>query len=349
MIFTLFIYNLALALNIFFAVCSEKIKSSSNHILIVLSFLVVFLFVGLRYNVGNDYEAYTYLYNAIRGGVNTHVEYGYYALNKVFSYNLDGYKYVMIVSSFITFLFLYMTLIRDKILSLGLFFVFTFEFLFLINDQVRQGVAISIFLFSIYYIEKRYFYKYLIFIISAALLFHYSALLLIPAYFIYRKKIASWIWFVAIIVSFIFYLKGFFQKILINLIAFIPYYGERYVKYSKFVTPEELGSGMAVLFWVLLALFIAYKQHKIERPVLINLYLFGMVFYLIFLDFHLLSRAAAYMFYIKILIFPLYLSVEKNMFFKITILVIALLFFELEVFLDLGKHGGFPYQTIFSK
>lgn len=349
MIFTYVIYNLALFFSVLFSTISERIKSTSNHIPLVLSFSVVFLFVGLRYNVGNDYQSYVYLFKSIVQGVNTHLEFGYYFINKLFASHFDGYKYAMIICAFITYLFLFLTLIREKILALGIFFIFTFELLFLTNDQIRQGLVIAVFLYAIYFIEQKKNYTYFLIITLAAILFHYSAFLLLPAYFINRKLISSYIWYIAIITSFVFYLKGFFQKILLNIISFIPYYGERYIKYAKFITPEELGSGLAVLFWVVLSLFIVSQQEKIKRPIIVNLYMLGMIIYLISLDFHLLSRAASYLFYIKILIFPLYIKNEKNIFFIITILTVALVFFELEVFLDLGKHGGFPYQTIFTE
>lgn len=349
MIFTYVVYNLALFFSVLFSAISERIKSTSNQIPLVLSFCVIFLFVGLRYNVGNDYQSYVFLFKSIKYGLDTHLEFGYFFLNKLFASHIDGYKYVMIICAFITYFFLYLTLVREKILALGVFFIFTYEFLFLSNDQVRQGLVIAVFLYSIHFIEQRKFYKYVLIISLSAVLFHYSAFLLLPAYFIKRKLISSYIWYVAIITSFIFYLKGFFQKVLLNIIGFIPYYGERYLKYAKFISPEELGSGLAVLLWVALALFIASQQEKIKRPIIVNLYLLGMIVYLISLDFHLLSRAASYLFYIKILIFPLYIKNEKNTFFIVTILAVAILFFELEVFLDLGKHGGFPYQTIFNE
>ena len=348
MSFTFIIYNIVLLFGVFFAAISERIKSNSNHIPIIASFLVVSLFVGLRHYVGNDYDGYIHLFRAIRYGVETRLEYGYYLLNMLFSESINGYKYVMIVSSFITFFFLFRTLIREKILALGIFFIFAFEFVFLMNDQVRQGMTIAMFLYAIQFIEQRKFYTYALIIISAGLLFHYTALIVLPFYFFYRKPIPSWVWCIAIIVSFVFYLRGFFQDIFGNIIPSIPFYGERFAKVAKLVIPlESEGSGLAVFFWVIISIYIALNQNKINRPLLVNLYLFGTVFFIVSLDFHLFSRLSYYLVYIKVLVLPLYIKNETNWVLKIGVLAAALLFFELEVFLELGTHGAFPYLTIF--
>ena len=105
---------------------------------------------------------------------------------------------------------------------------------------------------------------------------------LIPVYFKenpdYFRLALSWIWCVAIVVAFVFYSRGFFHNILGNLIAMIPFYGERFGD-SRYIVPlEKLGSGLAVLFWVIMSLYIAINQNKINRPLLVNLYLFGTVF-----------------------------------------------------------------------
>ena len=349
MSFTFIIYNLALLFAVLFATMSERIKSNSNHILIIASFVVVFLFVGLRHYVGNDYEAYVILFNAIRNGINTRLEYGFYFLNSIFSSSTHGYQYVMLASSFIAFFFLFKTFIRENVLALGIFFVFAFELIFLINDQVRQGIAIAIFLYAVQFIENREFYKYAIIMVATGVLIHYSALIMLPLYFMYRKPIRSWIWCVAIIIGYLVYSRGFFQNILGNLISIIPFYGERFGHSSKHIVAiEKLGSGLAVLFWVIMALYVAINQSKINRPLLTNIYLFGTVFFITTLDFHVITRVAFYLVYIKVLVLPIYIKNENNWTLKLGVLAIALLFFELEVFLELGTHGGYPYQTIFN-
>jgi hypothetical protein len=348
MSFTFIIYNVTVLFAVFFAAISERIKSNSNHIPIIASFLAVFLFIGLRHYVGNDYEAYVYLFKTIQNEINTRLEYGFYALNRLFSGPINGYKYVMLVSGFIAVFFLYKTFIREKVLALGIFFVFAFELIFLINDQVRQGVAIAIFLYAIQFIEKREIYKYALIIIATGLLLHYSALIMLPVYFMYRKPLPSWMWCAALVVGFVFYSRGFFQNILGNLIAVIPFYGDRFGHNSKHIVPiEKLGSGLAVLFWVIIAVYVAINQSKIKRPLLVNMYLFGTVFFIITLDFHVITRVAFYLVYIKVLVLPLYIKNETNWVLKLGVLAIAVLFFELEIFLELGTHGGFPYKTIF--
>jgi hypothetical protein len=73
-------------------------------------------------------------------------------------------------------------------------------------NQVRAGVAIGLVLYSLYFIVERKLLKFLL-IIGVATLFHYSAIVLIPIYFLSTVKMNR-TYFVLIPVTYILYLGG---------------------------------------------------------------------------------------------------------------------------------------------
>jgi hypothetical protein len=114
-------------------------------------------------------------------------------INKVF-FNANPITFYLIYESIILFLFIkainkYST---NKILSYIVFCAAFFPLL--VMTQIRQGVAVGIFLLAIDDIINKKVFKYY-FKIAIAILFHYSAFILLPLYFINTKKLNRVIYF----------------------------------------------------------------------------------------------------------------------------------------------------------
>lgn len=147
------------------------------------------LVVGCRYDVGVDYLSYKSNFE----------HYGMAVARKneiVWLYSLLhtlGLNYIIFfcILAFIQiFFFLQSFKARKEIITWGIFLWFSTLMFFLSMNVMRQTVAWCIFLFSIQYIERRDFFRYCVCMISA-LLFHQSALILIPIYFFAVKSIPN--------------------------------------------------------------------------------------------------------------------------------------------------------------
>ena len=142
------VYLSSLSLSFFFA-RKYEMSGYKNKGYLLWSFISVYLLCALRFFVGNDYEGFFYTFYAIRDGETTYMEFGYYLLNKLFSFSDIGYIYVFALMSFFTLFLFFKVFIRYKILPLGVFFLFTTTLLIMSNDHIRQGLAISIFFYSL--------------------------------------------------------------------------------------------------------------------------------------------------------------------------------------------------------
>lgn len=158
--------------------------SSKKNFNLKLSIAILIFFVGLRDFGGTDFAAYEeYFYNPTKG----FFEIGFYYYTKFFNIILKNYKEYIFASAIITNLMLYRYLknFRYPLVILGIYIGRRYIW----HDFVllRQNFAILIFALSLKWIENKNFKKYLIYILIATL-FHSSAIILLPIYFINRVK-----------------------------------------------------------------------------------------------------------------------------------------------------------------
>jgi hypothetical protein len=346
-------YVLALLFAFLFAYVAEKLQIKKYKVFFrSLAFIVIVLFCGLRFFVGNDYGGYYYSFQTIAKYNFSFFEQlwepGIYLLVQIFKNSKIGYFFFLFTCSFITYIFIFQALIYNNILKWGIFFTFTLGLLIMANDQVRQGVALSIFLFSIRYIEQDNFKKYLGWILIASL-FHYSALGLILIYFLKNIKLNSVIWVVLLLVSYIGFQLGIFYKIIFSLIEKVPFYGEIYTKNERFFDINLSGTGLSVLFKTMVSLLVAVFYNKINKPIPATLFLYGSILANISAGFMPIERFSYYLIYTNIIVLPLLLENNFSRLFKKGIIAIIFIYFFLVSFYGLEKHGAVPYRTIINE
>lgn len=350
--YTALAYATALLFAFFFAYFAENYKYKKNKIYFYcLAFIVIILFCGLRFFVGNDYSGYYYNFQRISiynlSFIEQRWEPGIYLITQIFKNSKIGYFFFLFTCSLITYIFIFKTLIYKNVLKWGIFFTFTLGLLIMANDQVRQAVALSIFLFSIKYIEQNNFKKYLKWIIVAAF-FHYSAIALIPLYFIKNIKLNSFIFSVLIIVTYIGFRLGIFYQFIFAVIGKIPFYSELYLARERFFDIDQTGSGLTILFKTLIALFVAVFYNKINKPIYATLFLYGSILANISVGFMPIERFSYYLIYTNIIVLPLMLKHKFTKLFTKGLVVVAFIYFLLVSFFGLEKHGAVPYRTIFN-
>lgn len=164
----------------------KKEKNISRVSFAIVTVMLAFL-LGIRYGVGQDYAQY---YNVIIPDAVNH--YGHieplFALLSRLVYPVGGASLVITIVSIITVCF-WMLAIKQQspyivfsiVYSIGILFVSFFM------SGIRQGLAMSIFLYAYKYIEKKQWKRYYLCIVFA-IGFHSSAMLYLPVYFLNRVK-----------------------------------------------------------------------------------------------------------------------------------------------------------------
>jgi len=351
MLETYFIYNSALFLAVVFAWFAEK-SYTYNKICIGLSFLVLFALSSLRFDVGYDYynyvssfkEMYYHTLNNIQ--TKKFFEYSLYDLTCfLFSFTRKGYIYVFSVYSFFTLFFIYKALLYKKILPLGLFFLISYNFLFISFDQIRQFLAISIFVYSVKFIEERSLKKYVLFIFIAALV-HPSVLIVLPFYFIYNyiPKFEYWI---GIILLFIlgFYL-GFWEGVREQFYNLVPYY-KFYLAYKNQLISVKLNSNYGVVYLITITVISLWYLKENKEHLFFYATALGLILYLFASNNLNIYRVANYFLIFQCLSIPLIIKKQKKTLSLITCFFIVTAFIMFQMNIKNSPRGTSPYKTIF--
>ena len=177
-------------LNIFVVFFAYQARHKRTEFFLKVSFGLIFLFLALRYNYGNDYSAYLKGFLEVNR-VETidyfdkywHFDPGWIFLCRIFG--PFGFFAMMAVLALFN-CFVYYRFIRKYVPPAYywfavFFYVFNPYFMLVHSSAMRQSLAISLFIFSIDYIYKKDALRYFL-CIGLAALFHTSALVLLPIY-----------------------------------------------------------------------------------------------------------------------------------------------------------------------
>ena len=169
--------------------------------------VLLVLFAGLRgAYVGPDTYQYQWIFEDILDGKDSQTGEPGYNFFQTMVGLIANYEVFKILCAFIQIVpavILIRKYSNSIIISLVIYFCLP-VFSMMSMSMMRQGIAFGIFLLSYKYILERKFYKYIACILCAAL-FHTSALILIPLYFVYsipyKKK---YIWLILFILCLVY-------------------------------------------------------------------------------------------------------------------------------------------------
>lgn len=243
---TLVIYSLYSLSTVGIAYVAERNRSK---ILALFSYIICVIFWGIRKDIGFDYIGYVEIFKDIQFGGSSYVELGYYLLNKFFTPYKDGFIGVFILSSAITFGFIFFTFWRNRILWQGLLYSLVFQYQFMAANQVRQAMAIAIFISFVHFLQNKQYLKYTLSVILTTLLVHSSAIFLllgIPLSLIHFNKYAA---VIIILLIYLLYIKGYWSNMGYWLFSIIPV-PESYSHYllTERVFSEYVGFSLIQLF-----------------------------------------------------------------------------------------------------
>lgn len=155
----------------------------------IFTFLILFLFLALRYGYGNDYFGYYSIHTLINNGV---AAYGWNdVLFRMMNLMIPNFYLFIAIISLIYIIAIHF-LIR-KNLKVNLYWIAVSillinPYLFLIHlSGLRQTLAIVFFIFAVHFGIKRKPILYILFVLIATG-FHSSAIFLLPLYLILNEK-----------------------------------------------------------------------------------------------------------------------------------------------------------------
>lgn len=292
------IYYLTVLLLVIFSILHQsdlgKFGKLGVKILVVVSFIYFLFLGGLRFEVGADWMPYKDLFNRILNinDINNQREEPLYLLYSYLIKVLFNNYSVFIFLTFLISFYCKFKFIRafspDIFLSL-IIYLYTIFLIYDING-LRQGVSLGLAMISVRYIIDRNIYKFLIVLITA-ILFHISAIIFIPFYFLSRIKIKNSTLIISLLVVVVLSIS--LRQILKNSQVFQAIIQINSLKhYSVYTTDNNYKLDLPILsvavfqrLFIFSMFILTYKRINVEERIKLlfrNGYFIGIVIFLIF-------------------------------------------------------------------
>lgn len=332
---------------------------------VMLFFILLFFCLSfLRWERGSDWEAYKFIFENI--GSNEYLKNSYeflFSKLNVIVYDLTGDLSVLLFCEgaiiFFCFYYIIQKYSDGLLISLLVWLSLSIASIFF----TRQAIAIAVCVLSFHYIFQRKLLLYLL-MVFIAMLFHKSAFIFLPAYWIYTLKLSRKQVIIIVASSFALTLVAS------SLLAIVASSGlgsvsERGTLYLESGSDEAFGSAYSpmetmirgVIYRLgLLAIFIVYFFDKYEKEEkfrgIFNLYLISVVLFILFVPISVaLIRFSGYYEIFQIFLFPVLVSLTKNKIYKnmLMLLMIIYLGFKFSGVISAYEDLYIPYKSIFNK
>ncbi|MFD4703684.1 EpsG family protein [Gottfriedia sp. NPDC058432] len=220
-------------------------------------------------------------------------------------------------------------------------------FYFTSFNIMRQYLAISIVFWAIRYLGKGKFIKYLISILVAST-FHFSALIMIPTYLIYKGR--AWTkWTILTMVSGVTFTVSF--AILVNILE-AALANTKYSDYLKTLTEGYYGVNILRILIFIIPLFplfiwrVPLKKIYSNSDHLVNLYVIGVIFMLLSSNYVFIARIADYFTIFSVLLIPKLTALFKKSSFNQLIYFGIMVCYMTFFYYQISNSAG--YTSIFS-
>lgn len=338
-------------LAVFFAYYS-KLKRDNWGLL--ASFLLIFFFLALRYNYGNDYTGYHKLFYDIHSNFSSYftgdykIEKGWVILNIIF-FPFGFYSMIFFLAT-VNSLVYYKLIVRFVEKQYYWFAVLIYYFntnIMLIQlSAMRQNVAIILFICSLdYIIRKKYVKSFLLVVLS--IFFHSSSLLLIPIIIIiillnFRVRLIHILLIEMLFIS-LFIFGSVFKSQFAIIVSLL--FSNQYAQYDniEFSSPSLING--FVYFSIIFIILKYYNDFTKDYKFFIKLFIVGVLIIPVGYIIPLSGRLAFSLFPLSIIIYPKFISLIKSKLLKnmFVICVISVFLVRLVTFFYSETYG--PYYS----
>lgn len=309
------VFWIGLAIFTFLSVIAERLVPIQYKKFIPVIVIGVLTFFGMfRYEIGTDYDWYVVLFNQVTLD-DEYPEPSFLFIVEALRYFHMSYQAMFIVYELLIMIFLWKGIQRYtqdteiKVLTLALFLSLQY---FASLNVIRQGLSVVMIFWGYKYCLDRKLLKYLL-VVSAAALFHYSAIVALVLYWI-PKKVYFWsIYVAAFLITFIIFKLNIVLSLLSVLLGLLSIDG-RYLNYvSDLDSVNMTGLYMAYQFILFSISRLAILKLKPEYKGLINIWFIGLLGHFLFSFSLPITRLTKYFEYFIILIMPYTIQYSNSM------------------------------------
>ena len=340
-------------------------KSNANRLHVslplILSFLIMGLFIGMREYVGRDFNTYLELYSTVSlddFGLHERfkIEYNYLLLVSFCRWlDFEASSFFILSSLIIVGFFYNLYKFNPNLFPIGIvIFFFCFPYGFAING-IRQCIAIFAFLNASVYLDYDYrcknrFIKYFLWLLMGGL-FHSFTILFLPLYWVFKWNILSRLTsrhlYIVSLSGVVINLLGLASILILTSSTLSTYISFlNYLQDDRFVI-ESGGIGVASLVSIFCYLVVLSKYKLITRVnprlrIYFLLFSIGICFYYMFPGNMMVERVSYYFLFSEVIVLPAfvrYASKSRNIYLRILRLfiifwLIFMFFYDLPTFFD---------------
>ena len=319
--------------------------------MLYITFFMLFVVSALRYEVGQDYtNTYVLSYQRIVAGVkNVRMDIAVKGIYKLMAKFHANAQWIFVITSFLINWFACKSItMQSPNCKLSFLIYLCGTFYFFSMNGVRQSVAMMLFYYSFRYIKEHNLKMYLV-LNGIGFLFHSSAVLFIPLYFVLHRKYKFKTKLILILGTVLS------SKIVVPFIASIlmkTHYA-MYLTNGYYSAQESLNFSM----YLNIAFFLLYewvlRKNRINElgTIYSNIHFCGVIVSLLATSLPLMIRVFMSFRFIEFLSVPYLASIKpKHKYRQIVELAIMILYIAYFVWSILIQNGNtvLPYKTIFS-
>lgn len=332
------------------------------------AFIIITIFLSIRYDWGNDYSEYMNLFENIQSSnlqykdwesfylVSGRFELGWVFLN-IFFRPIGFFGMVIIFTifeNFVLYKFIKETTECETYWLSVFIYCFASSFLLIGSSMMREWLAVSLCIISYRYIQRQKLLPFLILVIIASTI-HKSALIFLPAYFIsYIKDIKLKRYWFPIFIFIYILLAVILPDLLRSNMGFLLSF-ESFQYYERYTSAETSGFALGNILPVVISLICLSEASLHSRDIqkLIVIFAISSLTYAVTGIVPLLDRMGYYFNVAQICVIPIvYGKIKSNDLIKNVLLFILILltlrgyfqFFESKIW----GASFMDYKTIFS-
>ncbi len=322
--------------------------------LLILIGLVLWFLAGLRdvsvgIDTGTYYNAFYYEMPSEFGDVlENNRPLLFWVISYLIRYELNSYNFLLFITSAVGILLISRLIIKYSSMPYLSFLIYTTcGFYALSLHLVKQYIAMGIVAYSFDYIYKKNLKMFSV-VIFIATLFHASAILFFPAYFLAYLRVAPKNILAYLIGGVVSYFCGL--TILIYLAEIVFPYKTEYITVLNTMDASGVGQGMIFVYFSLAMLLVVFKDKLLETKtkniILINFTFMAAVIQVASIHFAMASRVTYYYSMFLILLIPEILQSIKKLYLRYfvhVILIILVICAYAVKFYNLNEI--YPYRT----
>lgn len=334
----LFYFFIFIIITLFCLYQNEKAKN----IFFIISGLLLFFIAAFRGSIDRDYQGYVTLFNEAATLNSIRIEPTFLVISFIVKLLFNNVLFLFIIYALLGVCLKFYAIKKlSDFCLLSVLIYFSNFYLLHEMTQIRVGVASALILISIKPLLDRNL-KTFLFIITLAFLFHYSAIIALPLYFLNGRKINILLFALVIPVSYLFYFLNLQITFLIDLIP-IPEVSTKFHQYKYLSSLHNAYVGNVFnylqLSRCLLAFLFLWKWDLLQQNnklsiLLLKIYIIAISILVLLSDIPALgARASELLMPVEIILIPflMYIIKQKQLAI-ILIIVIGLLFLSLNIF-----------------